>query len=55
MAAGQQWFLVLNGQQAGPFAQEDVLGRLRAGQIDRATLGDRFYHHLGGDIPSQGE
>ena len=38
MAAGQQWFLVLNGAQAGPFMQDDVLARLRAGQIDRATL-----------------
>ena len=36
--AGQQWYLVLNGAQAGPFPQEDVLARLRAGQIDRATL-----------------
>jgi uncharacterized protein (TIGR00266 family) len=34
----QQWYLVLNGAQAGPFTQEDVLARLRAGQIDRATL-----------------
>jgi uncharacterized protein (TIGR00266 family) len=38
VAAGQQWYLVLNGAQAGPFSQEDVLARLRAGQIDRATL-----------------
>jgi len=38
VAAGQQWFLVLNGAQAGPFTQDDVLARLRAGQIDRATL-----------------
>jgi uncharacterized protein (TIGR00266 family) len=34
----QQWYLVLNGAQAGPFTQDDVVARLRAGQIDRATL-----------------
>jgi uncharacterized protein (TIGR00266 family) len=38
VAAGQQWFLVLNGAQAGPFSQDDVVARLRAGQIDKATL-----------------
>ncbi|MFI5078492.1 MAG: GYF domain-containing protein, partial [Vicinamibacteria bacterium] len=37
MAAGQ-WYLVVNGAQAGPFSQDDVMARLRAGQIDRATL-----------------
>ena len=37
MAAGQ-WYLVVNGAQAGPFTQDDVMARLRAGQIDRATL-----------------
>ena len=37
MAAGE-WYLVVNGAQAGPFSQDDVLARLRAGQVDRATL-----------------
>ena len=37
MAAGQ-WYLVVNGAQAGPFSPDDVMARLRAGQIDRATL-----------------
>jgi len=37
VAAGQ-WYLVVNGAQAGPFSQDDVMARLRAGQIDRATL-----------------
>src|SRR5688572_33383104 len=37
VAAGQ-WYLVVNGAQAGPFTQDDVMARLRAGQIDRATL-----------------
>ena len=37
MAAGE-WYLVVNGAQAGPFSQDDVIARLRAGQVDRATL-----------------
>src|SRR3954462_11119965 len=37
VAAGE-WYLVVNGAQAGPFSQDDVQARLRAGQIDRATL-----------------
>jgi len=37
VAAGE-WYLVVNGAQAGPFSQDDVVARLRAGQVDRATL-----------------
>ena len=37
MAAGE-WYLVVSGAQAGPFSQDDVIARLRAGQVDRATL-----------------
>jgi len=37
VAAGE-WYLVVNGAQAGPFSQDDVIARLRAGQVDRATL-----------------
>ena len=36
--AGQQWFLVVNGVQAGPFSQDDVIAKLRRGEIDRSTL-----------------
>jgi len=36
--AGQQWFLVVNGAQAGPFSQDDVVAKLRRGEIDRSTL-----------------
>jgi uncharacterized protein (TIGR00266 family) len=36
--AGQQWFLVVNGAQAGPFSQDDVAGKLRRGEVDRSTL-----------------
>jgi uncharacterized protein (TIGR00266 family) len=36
--AGQQWFLVVNGAQAGPFAHDDVVAKVRRGEIDRSTL-----------------
>ena len=38
MSAGSQWYLVINGAQAGPMAQEDVVSRLRTGEINRSTL-----------------
>jgi uncharacterized protein (TIGR00266 family) len=38
VTAGAQWYLVVNGAQAGPVPQDEVLARLRAGQIDRSTL-----------------
>jgi uncharacterized protein (TIGR00266 family) len=38
VTAGQQWYLVVNGAQVGPIPQEDVLARLRGGQITRTTL-----------------
>lgn len=38
MSSAQQWYLVINGAQAGPIPYDEVLARLRSGQIDRSTL-----------------
>jgi uncharacterized protein (TIGR00266 family) len=38
VTAGAQWYLVVDGAQAGPISQDEVLARLRAGQVDRSTL-----------------
>ncbi len=38
MSAGQQWYLVVDGAQVGPVPHEDVLARMRSGQVNRSTL-----------------
>jgi len=34
---GQQWYVAVAGQQQGPMATDDVVARLRSGQLDRSA------------------